>query len=299
MMNKPRISYGHGSVENAQVARVIAHVGEGADALPALAHWDGGTGKWGLFPMKWIPARVATLTTPAPCVYALAPDGRVGLGHGNYREETIDDSPTGTRARGPMRDIRVIADEVYATGMGRQVYRRERSGPWVRIDDGVVAPLGEIAVSGFSSIHGSAADDLWAVGMMGEIWHFGPQGWTQHDSPTNLLLHRVVVVSAREAYATGQKGLVLRFDGAGWQAAARNDAIGNLWGAEWFAGELYVSSERGIFRLRDGALDPVAVPTATSFGHLDAKDGVMWSFGTGHLTYTNDGQQWVAVKPLV
>jgi hypothetical protein len=298
-MNKPTVNFGHGSVENAQVARVIAHVGEGADALPALAHWDGATGKWGLFPMKWIPTRTATLTTPAPCAFALAADGRVGLGHGNYREETIDDSTTGTRARGPMRDIRVIGDTVYATGMGRQVYRRDGDNSWTRIDDGVAAPLGEIAVSGFSSIHGSGPDDLWAVGMLGEIWHRGPKGWTRHDSPTNLLLHRVVVVSASEAYATGQKGLVLKFDGAGWQTAACDDKLGNLWGAEWFAGALYVSSERGIYRLGDGALEPVEVPTATSFGHLDARDGVMWSFGTVQLTYTHDGKTWHPVKPLV
>lgn len=298
MMNKPSINYGHGSVENANVARVITHVGEGADAVPALAHWDEQAGKWGLFPMKWIPTRVATITGPKPCVYALAADGRVGFGHGNYSEQTIDDSKEGTRARGPMRDIRVIGAELYATGMGRQVYRRSAAGPWVRADAGVVAPLGEIAVSGFSSIHGSAPDDLWAVGMMGEIWHFGTR-WKRHDSPTNLILHRVVAVSPTEVYATGQKGLVLKFDGTGWDVAAADASLGNLWGAEWFQGELYVSSENTVLRLRGDTLEPVPIEAAKSFGHLDARDGVLWSFGTAHLAFTRDGTKWQPVKSLV
>lgn len=299
MMNKPTISFGHGSIESASIVRVIAHVGEGRDAIAALAHWDGQAGKWGLFPMKWIPTRVATLRGPKPCVYALATDGTVGLGHGDYREEQIDASAQGTRARGPMRDIRVIGDTVYATGMGRQVYRRTAAGPWVRVDEGVVAALGEMAVSGFSSIHGSSQDDLWAVGMMGEIWHRGAQGWSKHDSPTNLILHRVVVVSPGEAYATGQKGLVLRFDGAGWDVAASDASLGNLWGAQWFGGELYVSSEQGIFCLRGAALDPVPVEGVKSFGHLEAADGVLWSFGTGKLAFTADGKAWQQVPPLI
>ena len=298
-MNKPPISFGHGSAENASIVRVIAHIGEGRDAIPALAHWDGQTGKWGLFPMKWIPNRVATLRGPKPCAFALGTEGTVGLGHGDYREEQIDASPTGTRARGPMRDIRVIGDAVFAAGMGRQVYRRTAAGAWIRTDEGVVSPLGEIAVSGFSSIGGSSPDDLWAVGMMGEIWHRDAQRWTKHDSPTNLMLHRVVVVSPNEAYATGQKGLVLRFDGAGWNMAASDASLGNLWGAEWFEGALHVSSEQGIFRLHNGALDPVAVEGVKSFGHLDAVDGVLWSFGTGRLAFSADGKAWQALPPLI
>jgi hypothetical protein len=223
----------------------------------------------------------------------------VGLGHGDYREETIDDSPEGTRARGPMRDIRVVGKDVFAAGMGRQIYRRRPNGGWERYDDRVVAPLGEIAVSGFSSIHGTGPEDLWAVGLLGEIWHHGPKGWERHDSPTNLILHRVVAVSPQEVYATGQKGLVLRFDSTAWQVVFQNGDLGNLWGAEWFAGALYVASEVGIFKLEGNTLDPVPVATATSFGHLDAKDGVMWSFGTGHLTYTRDGKNWHPVAPLI
>jgi hypothetical protein len=76
--------------------------------------------------------------------------------------------------------------------------------------------------------------------------------------------------------------------------------IGDLWDAEWYLGALYVVSEKNIYRLLDNnCLKPLSITAASSFGHLHAKDGVLWSFGTGHLAFTSDGETWNAAKSLL
>jgi hypothetical protein len=298
-MQLPSISYGPGFIENANSVRVICHVGEGEDAIPAVAHWDGLKKKWSLLPMKWVPVGLAMLDLPQPCVFALSVDGTVGYGYGDYKEERMDATEDGPKSRGPLREIRVIDAQLYATGMGRQVYRKELNGNWHRIDAGVVAPKGEIAPSGFSSIHGTAVNDIWAVGILGEIWHFNSSVWTKQESPTNLIIHKVIAVQPDNVYAVAQKGQVLLYDGKAWNLVYSDPRIDNLWDAEWFLDTLYVASEKAIYRLlSDNSLEVISTTAANSFGHLHAKDGVLWSFGTSHLAYTHDGNIWHTAPPF-
>ncbi|SEW34647.1 hypothetical protein SAMN05428988_4179 [Chitinophaga sp. YR573] len=293
-MELPPISFGPGFVENANIVRVICHIGEGADTVTTVARWDGLENKWGLFPMKWIPVAQAMLDLPHPCYFTLSTNGTVGFGYGDYHEEQIDD------IRGPMRDLRAIDNQLYATGMGRQVYRKEPDGSWLRIDEGVVVPKGEISPSGFSSIDGTSGEDIWAVGMLGEIWHFDGNQWTKHESPVKVMLNRVVAVDPDLVYVVGQKGVVLKYNRNRWSVLYNTPDIGDLWDAEWYLDALYVASEKNIYRLLDNnCLKPVSTTAASSFGHLHAKDGVLWSFGTGHLAFTSDGETWNAAKPLL
>jgi hypothetical protein len=293
------IGFGPGLVENRQSTRVICEIRQGGTRIPALARWnDREAKKWSIFPLKWIPIRLAFLERPAPCNYVLRENGTIGLGYGTYSEESIDNSLEGPKGRGPLRDLQVIGSTLFAAGMSRQVYRREGPGNWQRVDGGVVAPLGELRPSGFTSIAGLAESDFLAVGYLGEIWSCRNGIWTKHESPTNLLLHRVVVVEPTLAYATGQKGLLLRYDGAAWTEVSRDVDMGDLWGAAWFGGALYVASESNVYRLeKDGSLKPVKVEGASSCGHLHANDGVLWSFGSKDLASTSDGRIWRRVDP--
>jgi hypothetical protein len=47
----------------------------------------------------------------------------------------------------------------------------------------------------------------------------------------------------------------------------------------------------------DGAFAEVKIENVTSFGHLHAADGVLWSFGTLQLAWTDDGQRWNPEQP--
>jgi len=47
----------------------------------------------------------------------------------------------------------------------------------------------------------------------------------------------------------------------------------------------------------DGTFSEVRVPNVSSFGHLHAADGVMWSFGTLQLAWTDDAKTWNIEDP--
>ena len=55
---KITIRFTNGFVENAETARVIAHIGDEPHIQPALAKWGGPKEKWSMFPMQWIPVPV-------------------------------------------------------------------------------------------------------------------------------------------------------------------------------------------------------------------------------------------------
>jgi hypothetical protein len=250
--------------------------------------------------MKWVPVRLAFVASPKPCLYALAGDGTVGLGYGSYAEEHIDRSDHGPTGRGPLRDLRLIGATLFAAGMSRQVYRRTSSGQWSRCDQGVVAPLGETTLCGFTSIDGLSEDRIWAVGYFGEIWSFHDGSWRQQESPTNAILHRVKAVQKNMVLACGQKGVILTFRGEQWAELAHIDGEDHLWGLECFKDLFYIASEKALYRLTiDGSVDRVSVDGVTSFGHLHANDGVLWSFGTKDLAWTADGSTWSRVSPVL
>lgn len=296
---KPSISFGPGHVENAETVRVVAHVGEGALTVPAIAIWRKQLPQvWSIFPLEWVPVGLTVLTSPNPCVFAVSEDGRVGFGYGDFREELVDNSTEGPRSHGPLRDLSVIGHSLFAVGMGRQVYKRSHQGEWVAISGDILSPKGVPKVCGFNAISGQDEACIWAVGFFGEIFGFDGSSWKQWSSPTNVILHRVVTVSRNLAYATGQLGTLLKFDGSGWFVVCSDADVGNLWGATIFKGVLYVSSEKAIYRLANGDLQPLKIQGVTSFGHLHANDGVMWSFGTQALAWTEDGTNWQLVEAI-
>ena len=55
-------------------------------------------------------------------------------------------------------------------------------------------------------IHGSGADDVYAVGTRGAIHHYDGKEWTEVDSPTNRNLETVFCRSKNEIYVVGWSG---------------------------------------------------------------------------------------------
>lgn len=296
---KINVQFSKGFVESTNAVRVICAIGDEPHIQPAVAKWGGLKEKWSLLPMQWMPVGIAVLLQPNPCVFALSTNGTIGFGYGDYKEEQIDATDDGPKSRGPLRDLRVIGDHLYATGMGRQVYCRDAAGKWARIDEGMVLARGVIEVCGFNSIDGVNENDIWAAGLLGEIWHYNGKEWKKQECGTKLSLHKVVAVQPNQVYCVGQKGLVLKYDGNNWQTLHNDAAIGDLWGAVWFNDALYAAAANGLYRLQNDKLEKVPVNDISSFGHLHAGDGMLWSFGTGQVASTSDGTKWVTLPGFI
>jgi hypothetical protein len=159
---------------------------------------------------------------------------------------------------------------------------------------------GTLDIAGFMSMHGLDEFDLYAVGFNGEIWRRLNAVWQPLSSPTNVVLHCVRMLAHDKVYVCGQRGVILRGNGRYFEAIDAGFMEDDLWSLQEFRGAVYLASERALYRLRpDDSLEEVdtGLDEKRTYGHLHANDGVMWSFGSKHLAWTEDGRTWHDATP--
>lgn len=302
--NRPQLlTFRSGFVQDRSTTHAIAQYDQLAEAgaeYSSLLKWYGMERRWDRYDIEWSAIRVWVETEQELRLHALGVNGEtLEADATGITEGSVDASGEGPLARGPMRDLRWIGRHLYAVGMGRQVYRREEANRWARRDAGVVVPVGTMEVVGFNSVDGLSEEEILACGFGGEIWRNREGEWVQLDSPTNLVLHRLRIVEPDLMFASGQEGLLLRGTGEQWEVIDHGVTDEDLWGLEWYRGSLYVASQTGVFRLTDAdeleRIDMGLGPDRTC-SDLHANDGVMWSFGPKHLSWT-DGTSWIDATP--
>lgn len=77
-------------------------------------------------------------------------------------------------------------------------------------------------------LHGSSADDVWAVGSGGAIRHVasGDERWQIVASPTTASLHGVFAVAPNDVWAVGEVGTILHYDGVKFTEVSAEFPIG-------------------------------------------------------------------------
>lgn len=206
------------------------------------------------------------------------------------RELAIPDADTGPGKLGYVTQLRLIADQLYVCGFRRQVYRLEES-VWIRLSDNILAATDDLT-HGFLSIDGNAPNDLYAVGLQGEMFHYNGLNWQQIELPTNRDLNRVRCVDRDLVYACGDSGILLRGSGE-WELIHDPEVTPHFYGVEVYNSTVYLASQSGLWFLNDDALVPVETklePPPKGF-RLHAQNGLLWSFGEDDLVFF-DGVKW-------
>lgn len=232
-----------------------------------------------------------------PTLLVMYSSGRVDVFRGDTSSfETI----ASLQQLRPLRDLRAVGESTFAVGMSRQVYRRSRGGVWAPYDGGVRhQPSSFLDVRGFNSIHGLDERDMFAVGFEGEIWRCREGKWTPVDSPTNVMLNVVEVVSPDVAYACGLMGTLLRGQGDAWRPIDHDATEESFVAMAFFHGQLYLSDGNTVFLLKeDESLAPVDFGEGQSreVGHLHAAHGALWAFGPRLMMRTTDGANWIEAE---
>jgi hypothetical protein len=146
-----------------------------------------------------------------------------------------------------VRCAAAISGSIFAAGMGRSVIRRIDRGSWVEFGPGTTdADRGRVV--GFEGIDGVSAEDIYAVGWRGEIWHWSGGAWRQIDSPTNANLNAVACGGGGTLYAVGDDGSMVRGAGDLWDVVLTGRAE-NLQDVTVFENEVFVVTDYRILRL--------------------------------------------------
>ncbi|MCF7223508.1 hypothetical protein [Marilutibacter chinensis] len=245
----------------------------------------------------WPTAGIAIAQKPLQQMCAVGVYGGVLLlGGGDRHEEQIGNTDELIKARGPLRGVRTIGEHVYVVGMNRQAWRRNDAHQWVSIDQGARPADGSREVVGFEAVDGFSESDIYAVGLDGEIWRFDGNTWSQKQSPTNIVLTRVLCAGDGVVYASGRKGLLLRGRGDAWDIIDHQSMIDDIWDLAWYQDKLYLSTMYGLFTLDQDKLLPVdfGEDSPSSCYHLSTSDGVLWSIG-GKDIMAFDGNSWARI----
>lgn len=222
---------------------------------------------------------------------------------------------------GYVNRIRAIGDHLYVCGQSRQVYRFDwdgsdlSSGVWRDVagamrqppideppdnddDEALNAWLDANDAIDLRDIDGSAENDIYAIG--DEVWHWDGSVWRQLALPSDEPLNAIKVIDAQRVAFVGHNGTVLLGNAQdGFTDLSSVDDNQNFTGAEWFQDRLFLASNVGLYTY-DPAIKRIEryrtnlQPDLKDSHQLEAKEGVLWSFGFKDLAYC-DGGAWVRV----
>lgn len=223
---------------------------------------------------------------------------------------------------GYVNRIRAIGNSLYVCGQSRQVYRfvagaeHVLDGHWEEFAGAMRQPpmdeppedagdakaldrwLDDNDAVDLEDIAGSSDSDLYAAG--DECWHFDGQRWQQLQLPTDEAIHAIKVLDAEHVVMVGHNGTVLMGNArTGFAELSSAHDNQNFTGVEWFDGRLYLASNLGLFTYDPASRKIQALATALQpplqDSHLlEAKGGVLWSFGFKDLAYC-EGKTWTRV----
>ncbi len=208
--------------------------------------------------------------------------------HGD-RNERITGPGIAISDHGPLRCARTIGGSVYVVGGDRQAYQLTERG-WQSIAQGTVLPGDDGKIFSFEAVDGFAADEIYAVGLRGEIWLYNGSVWHNLTSPTNVLLSSVCCAGDNTVYAAGLQGLLLHGRGDTWEVLDVGEFPYDFWDLCWFQGALYLATMYRVYRLDGETLTPLDCGVDTA-GKLACTDNVLWSIGAKDVV-AFDGQTW-------
>ena len=264
------------------------------DPHTEIAQWD--NGKLDSFRIDWEAHSACVCQHPSEQLIAVGETGRIlVVGQGEISEELLP-RPEEYFEDNPIREVRAINGVAYVTGLGRDVYRRDDVNRWTQLGPGLDV---REDIAGFESIHGYSHVELYAAGWAGELWRYNGTFWSEINSPTNVVLTRVLCTGDGQVYACGQAGVLLRGRSDRWKTTAQSTTTADLWDLEYFRQKLFVTTMQFLYTLsEDEYLELVdfggEIPTTCH--HLSAADGVMWSIGEKDIVVF-DGSTWYPLIP--
>jgi hypothetical protein len=218
-------------------------------------------------------------------------DYSVNTASGTYTGNVFDNSQPKKSRYGDLSRLSSIDGKAYAVGHGGMVYRMDDISIWTPIDHDLPDSFD------IEGIHGFNSSDIYAVGLTGQVWHFDGQVWVRQDIPTNLNLHCVQCAEDGYVYIAGSRGILIRRRNQIWQTINQEKNCGDIWDLEWFGGDLYIATMRGLYELElpeslkaidFGDCEP------SSFYRMSVGENVLWSVGERDIV-SFDGETWSKV----
>ena len=216
-------------------------------------------------------------------------------------EQPIPESESGPM-RGIVNRVRMIRGDLYIAGGHRSVCRRSGVNDWESMCYDLPVPtlaehedVERLRDMSFIDIDGFNAEDMYVVAGRGVVWHLQGQHWKRVAFPSNMFLESVCCGGDGQVYIGAQSGTVFRGRGERWEMIHRGDMTLPFKDMVWHAGQLWCTSDYGLWTLQDGQIvsahGQMPSEVFVCAGNLSVADGVMLMAGRNGAAY-HDGSDW-------
>ncbi|TLG77087.1 hypothetical protein [Culicoidibacter larvae] len=199
--------------------------------------------------------------------------------------------------------IRRIDDYAWAACGRRMVYQRTEMGTWVNVREGFAPDMsrfGELNNSdcGFEDIDGFSAQDVYAAGGKGDVWHYDGAAWNDCEFSTDDYIYAVCCAADGYVYI-GARSALWRGKSKRWEKLCDLPQREEINDMRWFAGKLWIAYDYTL-HMWDGE----RLHTQISYkgeclplsGSVDAVDDMLVVAGS-YQVWTFDGTDWYNVVP--
>ena len=176
-------------------------------------------------------------------------------------------------------NVRTLADD--------RMIRRMVGGDFESVETGVKKNI--------YGMWGTSAQNVYAVGALGSLWHWDGGGWTQQASVAKADWRGVFGIDAQNIFAVGLAGTAAVFDGMTWKVAAvaGNQNLTGVFAATGPGGIVaFASSQSGIYKY--GAASGWQKDSLyNNFLAIHGSDAThMWAVGMTGALAAWDGASW-------
>ena len=167
-----------------------------------------------------------------------------------------------------VMQVREIAGKAYMAGSLRTVFRREGPSEWTCLSGNDLSVRDEADRQkrnfGFKDIDGFSADDIYACGGEGDLFHYDGKQWDEIDCPTNVDLLSICCAGNSKVYVGGMKGMLLEGRGDEWEVIGK---CGSSWikSMAWYKDKLYLATDTGPYEFHNGKIQRVPGLSGLSF----------------------------------
>lgn len=185
-----------------------------------------------------------------------------------------------------LTKVRIIDDMIYCCGQLGQLYRRTTDS-WTRADQGYRS----MDARDFEDIGGTSANDLYGIGLEGEMTRFDGTRWQPVELPTNQNLNAIIATGTNQLVVAGYNGLVLKGHTDAWDLIGEVKQETHYWDVAWHDDVCYLLHSTGIDYVNGDVIDAVELqdrPNST-LRRFVSGNGQLWIISEKELHLLGGG----------
>ncbi|WP_220815173.1 hypothetical protein [Pseudomonas paralcaligenes] len=197
----------------------------------------------------------------------------------------------GNFLRGHLSKLKALDGYLYACGGGRAIGKRLDKGQWQSLSQFIPDGYDEGNHTSFDDFDGWNESDIYAVGGLGDVWHFNGQLWRQIPFPSNYPLSAVCCGGDGSVYIAAHNGIFMGRDNH-WKNIGSIGTDLPIKDMVWYEDKVWCTNDYGLWTISNGRVARADVPDEVSAcsGNLSVGDGVLLVAGLYGAVFKENGR---------